>query len=369
VREFLIPKDIELTQLVKNNRTELLLASRGRQLTIDLLKPDMLVRLKDDSRSTPGRKILKINSQTQLITLQSIGQNSHQADEVPFSQIAGIALPTERPELRQLHQLLIAPIIDLLPTNPLASVIFIPDGVLYEVPFAALKNEQGKYLIDLHTISIAPSLAVLAQTAQLKQRNISTITPSLIVGNPDFKGKHEVLPFSEYEARDIAKLFPSRLLLGNKATESAVKQWLPSARIAHFATHGVPDNENGLDSSIILTPSGSDSGFLTAAKVLNLSLQADLIVLSACDTGRGKITGDGVIGLSRSFITAGANSIIVSLWSVNDGSTSMLMTDFYRQWQGGKSKAQALRTAMLNTKARYPDPYFWSSMSLYGEID
>jgi CHAT domain-containing protein len=225
----------------------------------------------------------------------------------------------------------------------------------------------------IHTISISPSLAILAQTAKLKQRNFSTTAPSLVVGNPDFS-KHpqayRSLQFSENEARQVAGLFASQLLLGSTATESAVKKLLPSAQIVHFATHGFRDSDNALNSGIILTHGdSSENGVLTAGEVLDLNLHADLVVLSACDTGKGKITGDGVIGLSRSFITAGTTSVIVSLWAVDDRATSILMTDFYRQWRSGKGKAQALRAAMLKTKSQYPDPYFWSSMSLYGEID
>ena len=372
VRESLLPKNIQLAQLVDNNRTQLIGSRSQRRFTIDQLKPGMLVRIEGDSESETKRRILAINAQKQTVVLQGIGQDPNETEERAFSEITGLALSTEHPKLRQLHQILIEPIVDLLLTNPLTPVIFIPDGELYEVPFAALENAQHQYLIDLHPISVAPSISILAQTARLKQRNIPTSTPSLVIGNPDFsqhQGSYQQLRFSDDEAREVARLFPSQLLLGNAATESAVKRWLPSARIAHFATHGFRDSDNALNSGIVLTPSGADSGILTAEKVLNLNLHADLVVLSACNTGRGKITGDGVIGLSRSFITAGAASTIVSLWSIDDRATSVLMSEFYRQWRGGKSKTQALRDAMLKTKAQYPDPYFWSSMSLYGEID
>lgn len=270
---------------------------------------------------------------------------------------------------QQLHRLLIDPIAELLPANPLAPIVFIPDGALYEVPFAALQNERGKYLVESHTISIAPSISVLAQTAQLKQRNHNPDRISLVVGNPSFDRRYTQLTYSKEEAEEIAKLVPSKLLLGRAATRFSVKELLPKARIAHFATHGFMDKERGLNSQIVFTASNGDDGFISAEQVLDFNLQADLVVLSACDTGRGKITGDGVIGLSRSFMAAGASSTIVSLWAVNDRSTAMLMTEFYRQWLGGKPKAQALRQAMLNTKAKYPDPYYWASMSLYGEND
>jgi CHAT domain-containing protein/tetratricopeptide (TPR) repeat protein len=376
VRELRSPKSINLNELVDNNRTELLASRSSNKLTIDRLKPKMLVRLNGNEPDTRWQ-IVSVDPQKQTIVLQGIGQNARETEEVAFSDIAGIALPTDRPELRKLHQLLIEPIADLLPSNPLAPIIFIPDNALYEVPFAALQDKRGKYLIDLHTISIAPSISVLAQTAQIKQRNNNPVRAAsalpnriaLVVGNPSFDRRYTQLVYSKEEAEEIAKLVPSKLLLGRAATGVTVKQLLPQARIAHFATHGILDRERGLNSRIVFAASNGDDGAISASQVLDFKLQADLVVLSACDTGRGKITGDGVIGLSRSFMAAGASSTIVSLWAVNDRSTAMLMTEFYRQWLGGKPKAQALRQAMLNTKAKYPDPYYWASMSLYGEND
>jgi len=129
------------------------------------------------------------------------------------------------------------------------------------------------------------------------------------------------------------------------------------------------DNEQGLESAIALAPSGQDNGLLTAEEILNLKLNAELVVLSACDTGRGKITGDGVIGLSRSLISAGVPSVIVSLWAVPDSPTSSLMIEFYRQLQQNPDKAQALRQAMLATMKQHPNPRDWAGFALIGEAD
>lgn len=107
---------------------------------------------------------------------------------------------------------------------------------------------------------------------------------------------------------------------------------------------------------------------LTASEILDLKLNAELVVLSACDTGRGRITGDGVIGLSRSLITAGVPSVIVSLWSVPNAPTAELMTEFYRNWPEKKlDKAQALRQAMLTTMKTHPNPKNWAAFTLIGE--
>jgi CHAT domain-containing protein len=107
---------------------------------------------------------------------------------------------------------------------------------------------------------------------------------------------------------------------------------------------------------------------LTASEIADLKLKADLVVLSACSTGKGDITGDGVIGLSRSLFLAGVPSVMVSLWDVDDAATATLMTAFYRNWQSGKlNKAQSLRQAMLETRKSFPDPSLWAAFNLVGE--
>lgn len=120
--------------------------------------------------------------------------------------------------------------------------------------------------------------------------------------------------------------------------------------------------------AIALAPSNGDNGFLTAKEILGLKLNhTEFVVLSACDTGRGRITGEGVVGLSRAFIAAGVKSIIVSLWSVPDAPTASLMTEFYRQLQQTPDKAQALRQAMLTTKNQFTSPIDWAAFSLIGK--
>ena len=174
---------------------------------------------------------------------------------------------------------------------------------------------------------------------------------------------------AEQEAKDIAALLKTQAITGSQATKAAIAQALPSARIIHLATHGIFDDIQGLKSAIALAPSGSDDGLLTASEILELKLNAELVVLSACDTGRGKITGDGVIGLSRSFISAGVPSIIVSLWSVPDAPTASLMTEFYKNLQLNPDRSQALRQAMLTTMKQHRDPRDWAAFTLIGESD
>ncbi|MBD2358063.1 tetratricopeptide repeat protein [Tolypothrix sp. FACHB-123] len=284
--------------------------------------------------------------------------------------------------LKQLHELLIKPIADSLPKNPNDRVIFIPQGSLFLVPFPALQDADNKYLIEKHTILTAPSIQVLDLTRKQKLKNgqakIGT-GEALVVGNPTMPSvalkvgekpiKLPPLLGAEREATAIAPLLKTKPITGNQATETAIAQKMPQARYIHLATHGLLDDNRGLGSAIALTPSAKDDGLLTAEEILDMKINADLVVLSACDTGRGRITGDGVIGLSRSLISAGVPSVMVSLWAVDDGSTAFLMTEFYQNLQQGLDKATALRKAMLTAKDKYTNPLHWSAFTLIGEAE
>lgn len=291
--------------------------------------------------------------------------------------------------LKNLHKLLIEPINHLLPSDPNKRVIFVPQGGLFLVPFPALRDENGTYLIEKHTILTTPSIHVLGLAASLKSDKLETQrsipnTPEitryqelLIVGNPTMPALPDIplapLPGAEKEAKAVANLLNAGALIGQKATEATVKSRLPNASIIHFATHGLleyglPEDSGvrDLPGAIALTPDTLEDGLLTSFEISNLTLQADLAVLSACDTGLGRITGDGVIGLSRSLITAGVPSVVVSLWSVPDAPTAELMTEFYRQLQNNSDKAQALRQAMLQTLKTHPHPRDWAAFTLIG---
>ena len=178
---------------------------------------------------------------------------------------------------------------------------------------------------------------------------------------------------AEDEGRRVAQKLNSQFLTGNKATKATVLQQLPNARYIHLATHGLLEDYAGfgIPGAIALAPSGKDNGFLTSSEIQELNLKAELAVLSACDTGRGDITGDGVVGLSRALIIAGVPSVVVSLWKVPDAPTAELMVEFYRNFQEGNlDKAQALRQAMLkmmNQDNNRDNPVKWGAFTLIGQ--
>lgn len=273
---------------------------------------------------------------------------------------------------RDAYKLLIEPIKDLLPQDPEQLVVLIPQGSLFLVPFPALQSSKGEYLIEQHTLQIAPSIQTLAigkpQQSTIKSTISRAKSQALIVGNPaPMPESLSQLTGAEAEAKAIANILQTTPIIGEAATETNVIDKMKGAKLIHLATHGLFDEHQGLQSSLAFSTSDHSDGFLTAEEILNLNLAAELVVLSACNTGRGTITGDGVVGLSRSFLLAGAENAMVSLWYVPDFSTSVLMTSFYRQLQENRHKPQALRQAMLSTMEEYPSPHDWAAFILVGQ--
>ena len=270
----------------------------------------------------------------------------------------------------RLAQLLIAPIENLLPSAPDAQVVVVPQDALLLVPFAALTMRSGKYLIEEYALSTASSIEVLRLADQIQGRLVDGARDALIVGNPTMPivagQKLTQLPAAEQEAQAIAALLKTKALIGAAATKPAVLARAPGARLIHLATHGMINDGSSEFSAIALAPASDDDGLLRAREIAGLRLQAELVVLSACDTARGKISGDGVAGLSRALIGAGASSVVVSLWSVPDAPTERLMRAFYQNLQTPADKSQALRQAMLHTMKEYPDPVDWAAFVLIG---
>ncbi len=364
-------KGASIAKLIRTSRE--LSGLRGtRGDTRSALRPGDQVRREGEPLDWAPYEVTAIDPRAQTVTL------SHPDFVLPNPVVpirdvykinaSGFATTLRRPQHWQdLHQLLIEPIADLLPTDPEERVVFIPQEQLFLVPFPALQAQDDSYLIDHHTILTAPAIQILG----FRNRTApdSSATAPLIVGNPSpMPDKLQSLPHAGTEARGIANILATQPLMGEAATETAVKQQLANASLIHLATHGFFNEANPLQGSLAFAPTEEQDGFLTAADILTQSLQANLVVLSACDTGRGQITGDGVIGLSRSFLAAGANNVMVSLWQVPDDATAQLMIEFYRQRQH-LDNAQALRQAMLTTRQVHEDPVAWAAFTLIGAIE
>lgn len=380
---------VEYSIIQENFKVQNTLRTHESELYIWVVKPTGEVAFRKTD--------LKPLWQQQNLSLEDLVINSRESLGVlgrGLTVVQRVNDTAQRQRLPQLYELLIQPIADLLPNNPESRVIFIPQGSLFLVPFAALQDQTGKYLIEKHTVLISPSIQVLDLTHQQRQKigngsgcvgTTSQCSPKsgeyLIVGNPTMPSipptvgeppqQLPSLPGAEREALAIAQLLNTQSLTGNQATKSAVVQKMIQARMIHLATHGLLDDftGQGIPGAIALAPSGQDNGLLTASEILDLKLKAELVVLSACDTGRGRITGDGVIGLSRSLIAAGVPSVIVSLWAVPDAPTASLMTEFYRNLQQNSDKAKALHSAMLTTMKQYPNAINWGAFTLIGEAE
>jgi len=265
-------------------------------------------------------------------------------------------------------------------------LVVVPDGELWELPFQALRMRDGRYLADTAAVVYAPSLTAFdALRAGPPEHGPATPRSDLLaLGNPTPpRGVPLALPPLPQAARQVqalAAFFPPdrrSVLVGDAATESAAKREAGGYRMIHLAAHGIVDDVSPMYSWLALapSPSGEDDGRLEAREVINLPLRADLTVLSACETGRGRVaSGEGVIGLSWAFLVAGSANVLVSQWRVDADSTERLVMEFYRAVGGRTAAARpvdfasALRAAMLKVREdpAYRHPFYWAAFRLVG---
>jgi CHAT domain-containing protein len=264
---------------------------------------------------------------------------------------------------RSLYRRLFAPFEKMLGKKNLAIV---PHGALHYLPFNALYNDKG-FLIEQYSIRMLPSASVIRY---LHARTSSKSPNILAFGNPDLGDPRYDLTYAQQEAQAVARTRPkSRVLLRKEATESAFRNYGRSFRYIHFATHGQFNSDMPLKSALLLAADERSDGRLTVDKIYSMNIDADLVTLSACETGLGKVAnGDDVVGLTRGFLYAGSNSIVSSLWKVDDQATGDLMAGFYDALKNA-GKREALRQAQLSARKKYPHPYYWASFQLTGSAD
>lgn len=286
--------------------------------------------------------------------------------------------------LRKLYDLAIAPIEDLLPEKDGSPLIVIPHQSLFLMPFAAFQNAEGRYLIERHAIAYAPSI----QTLKLADDRAKAIAQTgnrwqdwpMIFGNPVMPTlptgiRPSPLPHAEREAVEIARHVNAIPMVGRHATAANFFSYAPRATVIHLATHGFFNEQQGLDSAIALAPTEGDDGWLLAHEVMDQPLRASFAFLSACNTGRGRLTADGIVGLSRSFLAAGVPSMLVSQWQIGDRPTADLAIAFYQELSRQSNShephrmAVALRQAMLRQLRDYPHPHDWGGMVVIGATD
>jgi CHAT domain-containing protein/tetratricopeptide (TPR) repeat protein len=261
-------------------------------------------------------------------------------------------------------------------------MVVVPHGALNYVPFEVLP-QQGKMLIERHAVSYAPSLNALVQLRRLPSN--SAPFRVLAVGNPAIAGAASTergdvenlallgpLPFAEQELHAIGRTFRdrTRILSGASARESGLRDESPRYPVLHFATHGLVSDVQPKRSGLLLAPETGEDGLLQMSEIYGLGLNANLVVLSACQTALGReITGEGLIGLSRAFFYAGARSVVATLWNLNDRFAAEFIERFYRELNQGHSSEEALRRAKVAyvNHPRYSHPFYWSSLVMLGD--
>jgi CHAT domain-containing protein len=265
--------------------------------------------------------------------------------------------------LERLYAWLIAPLEPHLRT-PFVGII--PHGVLHYAPFAAFTDGQ-RYFGDEHTIFYLPSASVLPFIQQ--NRKVNDNDRDLLILAYGQAAGFPTLHHADEEARAVAEVYNTRAIVGSAATESTFATLAGDYNILHIAAHGELNEVSPAFSRIVLAPDEEADGFLEVHEVYGLDLEnADLVVLSACQTQIGKLSaGDDIVGLNRAFLYAGTPTIIASLWSVDDEATALLMERFYTYLRGGMGKAEALRQAQIDVRAKYPHPYYWAAFALTGD--
>lgn len=263
---------------------------------------------------------------------------------------------------QQLYATLLRPIESALKPH----LTIVAHGSLHYLPFGAL-HDGRHFLVEDYGIRLLPSASVVKF---IRERMAPREGGILAFGNPDLGDPRYDLQFAQKEALAITEAVPkSRALLGKDATETALRQYGTGFSFLHFATHGSFDADVPLRSALMLAPDDQGDGMLSAEKLYSMRLDADLVTLSACETGLGKAAGgDDVLGLTRGFMYAGARSIVSSLWEVDDLATAKLMTQFYSNLKQ-QDKRAALRAAQLATMKDFPHPYYWAAFQLTGSAD
>jgi CHAT domain-containing protein len=392
VREALDPGTVMLSYSVGKEQTHLFIVTPGRELQVETLEVGRQALEKDVDRF---RELIDQTRAGSGLGAEGLGWFS-----------------------RRLYNLLIEPAEKWIAAGE--RVVLVPDGPLHLLPFAALIRKDGRHLVEWKPLSTVLSGTVFAELKKQRRDALAGSEPSspqwVAFGDPwfpprlaqsrsedigelrlrSFSTRSQLswkrLPQSRREVEEIAALFPAdrrRTYVDRDASEERAKAVGKNAQIIHFATHGYVDNRSPFDSGLVLSipeelAEGRDNGLLQVWEIFeSVRLDADLVVLSACETGIGEIRGgEGIIGLTRAFQYAGARSVLASLWRVEDEATAELMQRFYRHLRSGKAKDEALRAAQLEligSPLRVPDsrggwternaaaPYFWAALQLVGD--
>ena len=276
--------------------------------------------------------------------------------------------------LRALYDVIIDPISDLVQSNVL---IFVPEGPLCLAPYAAFVDSDSHYLCEAFKIRVIPSLSSLKLITDCSA-DYHSKSGALLVGEPCvekvlYRGRKLLpLPCAKAEVEMIGKILHAAPLTGREATKDEVLRRLPSVALIHIAAHGsMETGEIALAPNTTRVPQDlvEEDYVLTMKDVLNVQLRARLVVLSCCHSGRGEIKAEGVVGIARAFLGAGARSVLVSLWAIDDEATLEFMKSFYRHLAERRSASEALNRAMkcLRDSEEFSEVKHWAPFVLIGD--
>ncbi|MDD2897703.1 MAG: CHAT domain-containing protein [Desulfuromonadaceae bacterium] len=349
---------------IERKRPELLSLVKVSPTTLDdvrkLLEPGVVLL---SYYQLPDRLLCwKIDRERVTLIVQNISAKDVSAKISSYRRMLQNLEPLEK-QSRELYDLLVAQ--PLAESGPLRSIGIIPHGSLHYLSFATL-NDGRDYLIDRQNLFYLPAASVFKYT--LARRSAGKMLHVLAIGNPDLGNSSLDLPFAEREAGTLRWNYPDvTILTRERATESWIREHISEFGVIHIASHGEFDPVNPLFSAIRLAKDSKADGKLQAEEIFGLDIKADLVVLSACQTGLGDIrSGDDVVGMNRAFVFAGTHSLMSSLWRVSDVSTAILMKQFYRDYMT-YGKAESLTRAMQHVKNRYPHPGYWGAFVLTGD--
>jgi CHAT domain-containing protein len=376
-------------------------AQRGE---VEPLTPDQVRALLPDPRSALLEYVVT-DDRTYLFALTgnelkvyplTLKQKELGARVAQFRETVASGSPGFREPARELYDLLLKPAAAQLQGR--TSLIIVPDGALWELPFQILQPGPNRYLIEDAAIAHAPSLTALREMNKLRERKQEAASsPTLLAFANPALGKQTItrvksvlmdekldpLPEAERQVNAIKQIYgapKTKVYIGAEAREERAKAEAGSYRILHFATHGILNDSSPMYSQLLLAQSEADTnedGLLEAWEIMKLNLNADLVVLSACDTARGRVgAGEGMIGLSWAFFVAGSPTSVLSQWKVDSASTTELMMEFHRQLKaqmansaGSFSAARALRQAELKLlrNDQYRHPFYWAGFVVTGK--
>lgn len=312
-----------------------------------------LVAFVVDQQTVRAVRGLGSNTQVQLLLEQMEFYMNRVAMGGQYRTLYGETLRKSVDEqLRALYKILVEPLGLQLGGQ---SLIIAPHGSLHAVPFSALLDGE-RYLLDQAEISLTPSAAVYTLC---RKRSKHGQGPLVAFGVPV-----ENIPQVIEEVERIAKVAAqARKFMGQEASMNNFFKDAPGAQVLHLATHGAFRPDNPMFSGLRMA-----DGWLAARDLYNLRLKAELVVLSACETGLAKqASGDELMGLARGFLYAGAPCMVASLWPIKDDSTAKFMTAFYANLRSGIPVAKAIREAQVNLRIHHPNPYYWAAFTVIGD--